>query len=279
MSNRPKLLLPATLALLGIALLSGCVLIPTFGVTMKGRNVGKEVGDKGSDKPVRVGRATEADGRRLLGDPPYSSDDGRVFAYTWMVRNGVIVFPLCFSADSLRGHRTLVLRFDEAGVLELFKVHNSDEQFWWPAPAAPVLPPEVLPPGGAHPAAHPAGARRLTGEGNVMGERPRIEYRTPPTVPRGPDPESTWKRFLIGLGLGTAVSAMLWIGGPAASRFVPASVVFGLASIVVPGTKLVIGLSMLSQPPWKSFGNGLLASMAVGFLILCGVCWRGLAAQ
>lgn len=103
-------------------------------------------------------------------------------------------------------------------------------------------------------------------------EPPPIEYRGPDAPPRGPDPESTWRRFFAGLAIGTAVSAVLWIGGPAASRFVPAGVVFGLASVVVPGTKMVVGLSMLSQPPWKSFGAGLLASMAVGGLILCGVC-------
>ena len=112
-----------------------------------------------------------------------------------------------------------------------------------------------------------------------MREPAPLDYRSSGRIPPGPDPESTWRRFLAGLGIGTAVSAVLWIGGPAASRFVPASVVFGLASIVVPGTKLVVAASMLSQPPWKSFGAGLLASMAVGFLILCGVCWVGLTAQ
>jgi len=57
-----------------------------------------------------------------------------------------------------------------------------------------------------------------------------------------------------------------------------AVVIFGLAAVVVPGTKLVVGVSMLRQPLWKSFGAELLASMALGSLILFGVCASAIAA-
>jgi len=114
-----------------------------------------------------------------------------------------------------------------------------------------------------------------------MSETPPqpLPYRRPDRLPQPPDPESTWQRFVAGIGIGTAVSAVLWIGGLASRRYVPASVIFGLGSVVVPGTKFVVGLSLLSNPPWRRFGAGLLVSMAVGFMILCGVCWVGMTGQ
>jgi hypothetical protein len=111
-----------------------------------------------------------------------------------------------------------------------------------------------------------------------MSERRPIEYR-PDAVPTGRDPESTWQRFVAGVAIGTAVSAVVWIGGAASGRFVPARMLFAVAYIVVPGMKLVIGASLLSQPPWRSFGAGLLVSLGVGLLILCGLCAAQMTAQ
>jgi hypothetical protein len=106
-----------------------------------------------------------------------------------------------------------------------------------------------------------------------------LPYRKPDPVREPPDPQSTWGRFITGLSIGTGVSAVLWIGGAAATGHAVAVVIFGLAAVVVPGTKLVVGISMLKQPPWKSFGAGLLASLALGSLILFGVCFGAMTAQ
>src|SRR6478609_6065945 len=124
-----KLLLPTGLAALGVWVLVGCVYIPTFGPTVRGRNAAGDVGPAGSKKPVRVADSTLADVVRVLGEPPLATADRRVVGYPWSVRKGFLVWPLCFSADSIHGNRTLVLRFDGQQVLRSFEVLKQDENF------------------------------------------------------------------------------------------------------------------------------------------------------
>jgi hypothetical protein len=128
-TSKRKLLLPTGLAALGVWVLVGCVYIPTFGPTVRGRNASGEVGPAGSKKPIRVSASTLEDVIRVLGEPPLATSDRRVVGYPWSVRNGYLVWPLCFSGDSIYGNRTLVLRFDEQQVLRSFQVLKQDENF------------------------------------------------------------------------------------------------------------------------------------------------------
>jgi hypothetical protein len=117
-----RLLLPLALAAVGVWLLAGCVYIPVFGPTVEGKNASKSVGSNASRKPIRAGRATHADVVRVLGEPQAKTADDRVLAYTWVIRNGYAVWPLCFGGYPVNGSRTLVLRFDERHLLRSFEV-------------------------------------------------------------------------------------------------------------------------------------------------------------
>ena len=123
MSSRIRqLALPVALTAVAVWVLAGCVYIPAFGPTVEGENASKSVGSKGSRKPIRVGRATVADVVGVLGEPPAATSDRRVLAYTWVVRNGYSIWPLCFAGYPVNGNRTLVMRFGEDGVLRSFEV-------------------------------------------------------------------------------------------------------------------------------------------------------------
>lgn len=154
-SKALRLAVPATLALVGAGVLSGCIFIPTFGVTTHGKNIAGEVGDARSRKPVRVDRATIEDVYRILGPPEYATPDNSQVAYTWRVLNGVWVGLLC--AGPQEGSRALVLTFDREGVLRSFAVVERNDGFLTkasdpplpadmrPAPTGPVLVPSPRP--------------------------------------------------------------------------------------------------------------------------------------
>ena len=54
--------------------------------------------------------------------------DRRAVGYGYSVRTGVVLYPLCFMADTNKESRVLVLRFDEAGALQSFKVYKDIQQ-------------------------------------------------------------------------------------------------------------------------------------------------------
>jgi hypothetical protein len=88
-----------------------------------------------------------------------------------------------------------------------------------------------------------------------------LGYEVPP--PR--DQKGSQRQFLLALAIGTAASAFTWIvawGSLAGVYFM----------VLVPLAKLFIGIELRRRPPWKGFGAGLLASLAVGFLIFFSVC-------
>jgi hypothetical protein len=147
--RRVRLLAPLMLIVLGTWLLSGCVFIPTFGVTTKGRNAASEVGEKFSWSKLKTNRATMSDVVRVLGAPPYASADGRQLAYTWQALNGWWVWPFCFTAQSDHSYRTLVLTFDEGQVLRDYKVLKDNEglQLFVEVKKSSPVPPNLQPTG------------------------------------------------------------------------------------------------------------------------------------
>jgi hypothetical protein len=120
-----RLLVPVGLTVLGLWLLVGCIYIPGFGRVSSGKDVSGKVGDDRSGRPLRLGAATREDVARVLGEPKFVSTDGHAVAYGWGVTKGYLVNVLCPPASqTFWGARSLVLRFDERGVLrtyELFK--------------------------------------------------------------------------------------------------------------------------------------------------------------
>ena len=117
-----KLAMPITLVVVGVWLLTGCIFIPTFDKTIRGRNVSEYIGSAKQARPIRLHAATRNDVLRILGEPHFASPDSTRIAYVWYVRNGMWLWPLCFTAFPQDGSRALLLTFDEAGVLRTSEV-------------------------------------------------------------------------------------------------------------------------------------------------------------
>jgi len=97
-------------------------------------------------------------------------------------------------------------------------------------------------------------------------ERPPTEplnYASTPPTP----PTSEARRLLklmAGLGVGTGVSLIVWVGGW--------TYVSGTAIWLVPVAKLVAATVFFSIPKWRSVGGGILLSIGLGALIFLGQC-------
>ena len=145
-SNRhglKRLVLPTVLAAAGTWLLIGCIHTPGFNRVVRGKDVSKKVGDRDSRRPLRLGDATRDDVLRLLGQPQIASSTGRYFVYSWGVVSRYVTYPLClFMTERLVGERSLVLRFDESGVLRKYELLTAEPN---PSPLAASMLPIQLP--------------------------------------------------------------------------------------------------------------------------------------
>jgi hypothetical protein len=132
-----KCLPPVLLAAFGLWLLAGCVYLPTFNSRVSGTDVSGEVGKPDSKRPLRINDARREDVLRVLGPPWAESEDGRQVAYTWVVRNGVWVWPLCFQGYPQLETRTLTLTFDDNDVLASYELSQLAQNFLTSGPHAP----------------------------------------------------------------------------------------------------------------------------------------------
>ena len=96
--------------------------------------------------------------------------------------------------------------------------------------------------------------------------QPAIAYGAPgqmrPPVPVG----RIILLFFAGLLLGTGVSAIIWIAG---WKHVMAHSNGGVI-LVVTGVKFAIGVVLLFIRGWRSFGAGIIASIALGVMLFFG---------
>ena len=127
-SLRPPLLAPAALALGGAVLLAGCIPIPVFKPPGGQVRPEKRIGRAGSNKPLKLGRATREDVIRVLGPPHSEPGGGASLLYEYQVIETVMYYPLCFIAwpDQPRP-RFLRLDFGPGGTLRQFKVSKDPE--------------------------------------------------------------------------------------------------------------------------------------------------------
>jgi hypothetical protein len=106
-------------------------------------------------------------------------------------------------------------------------------------------------------------------------------HRPPPPLPQTPLSyqsagsapgvhTSHWSvlaRFFAGLILGAVVSAIIWFAGWNLLDKGNGSIL-----LIVPGAKLVVGIVFICIRGWRSFGAGILVSIALGVLIFFGAC-------
>jgi hypothetical protein len=99
---------------------------------------------------------------------------------------------------------------------------------------------------------------------------PTLSYQQPGAMrpaPQDPGGLSFLLQFLIGALGGAAVSAVAWIAG---WKFINGNA--GVVVFIVPGVKLVAGITLLCLPRWRGLGAGIMVSIALGFLIFFGTC-------
>jgi hypothetical protein len=124
-----RLALPAGVACVGMYLLIGCIPLPgDYRNAAGGPRPEARIGKAGDDRPIQLGRSTLDNVSSVLGRPRFMTPDGRAVGYGYSVRTGVVLYPLCFMADTNKESRVLVLRFDGAGALQSFKVYKDMQQ-------------------------------------------------------------------------------------------------------------------------------------------------------
>jgi outer membrane protein assembly factor BamE (lipoprotein component of BamABCDE complex) len=130
--NIRKLFLPIALIFLGVWLLAGCIVIPTFNRTVAGKDVSKQIGSPDSEAPIKFGVSRRDDVRRALGEPLHTSADGRFWVYSWTKLRKVTVWPLCFMADEDAYSSALTLEFEENGVVKhAWPQHSEPITYLW----------------------------------------------------------------------------------------------------------------------------------------------------
>lgn len=102
----------------------------------------------------------------------------------------------------------------------------------------------------------------------------KLDYLNPKPSNDGPPPSSSGRRFLLGLGVGVAASAVIWFSIFPFIDTNPQSptgfLVYSL--LVVPMAKTFLAMILLNLPAWRSCGIGLLLSIPVGALLFFGAC-------
>jgi hypothetical protein len=121
------MLFTAMLLLAQVVTSAGCVYVPMFGKPVSGTHTRDAIRRPESMKRLNPSTATEADVIALLGEPKITTTDRQVFVYPWIVQNGLTIYPLFLAADPVYGRRTLVVRFDERGVVRSREVLRADD--------------------------------------------------------------------------------------------------------------------------------------------------------
>jgi hypothetical protein len=102
--------------------------------------------------------------------------------------------------------------------------------------------------------------------GNSMDQRPAsLDYRPP-----GNGRSRAKTQFLWGLVGGSIFSAAFWLFWWHMNSLPQTD---SNALTVVPAVKFGIAVVCFFNPKWTSFGAGILVSIAVGFMIFCGLCF------
>jgi hypothetical protein len=117
--------LPTTLVLLAVYLLAGCLYVPLPNIPQDGtKNAATEVGGVKSNRPLRATMSSRERVIEHLGPPWFTSADNRTVGYRWVAATGYVI-PMCSNDDiTLKDGFVLLLRFDEAGTLQTFRVQK-----------------------------------------------------------------------------------------------------------------------------------------------------------
>lgn len=122
-----RIVLPASLAGVGMYLLVGCIPVPgSFQPSSGEPRPEARIGGPAGTRPLKLTRSTREDVLYVLGPLGEITPDGRTLVYDYFVVGSYWVMPLCFYAVPMQTNRSLRIDFDDAGVLRSFKVYKDD---------------------------------------------------------------------------------------------------------------------------------------------------------
>ena len=113
-------------ALLGIALLIGCIPVPVFRPGGGRPRPEERIGGPSSDKPLRLGRSTREDVHRLLGQPR-DTPDTRTDVHAYYSTTVNWIYPLCFASVPSTSPRFVRLEYADDGVLRRYKMFKTPD--------------------------------------------------------------------------------------------------------------------------------------------------------
>jgi len=101
-----------------------------------------------------------------------------------------------------------------------------------------------------------------------LGYQAHNKYQPPPLD------YSPLKRFFLGILLGTGVSGIAYFGGM--SLFNDNGDTIFMVCLSILAIKFIAFITCMFLSGWRTFGMGLLVSIALGFMIFFGVCTMSL---
>jgi len=96
-----------------------------------------------------------------------------------------------------------------------------------------------------------------------------IPYATPVYHRNPATARQTLRWLAIGFGIGSVVSAALWLPLWHYDKSGDTALVLGLMVI---GLKFILGITLLCFAGWRALGGGVLLSIVLGFMIFFGAC-------
>jgi hypothetical protein len=97
-----------------------------------------------------------------------------------------------------------------------------------------------------------------------------LEYQSFNRFQPPPLDYSPGKRFGVALLIGTGLSALIYIAGSGMFKGTGDAIL--IVSLSVVAIKFVTFISCMFLRRWRTFGVGILVSIALGFMIFFGVC-------
>ena len=117
----------AIVIVVGLLFLEGCLFVPTGHKIDSGKDATKIVGAADSDRPLKIGTATRDQIRQAIGIHYWPLLDHSTI-YSWTVRDGYWVYPLCFTGWPQSSPRIMKFTFDDAGILRSFEIISIEEE-------------------------------------------------------------------------------------------------------------------------------------------------------
>jgi hypothetical protein len=150
-----RMITPIALAVLGVAILIGCIPVPVPERVLSGRDFRKAVSGMERAGGLLVW-ASRRQVESVLGKPNLQTNKGRTVGYLLHTRHGYYVWPLCFTAVPNEEWYLLTIRYDESGNALTWDVKTRKSMILNYEHGYMAMAGEFRPPGATQPTTAPA---------------------------------------------------------------------------------------------------------------------------